>query len=93
MDDYISRKATLLKLMQDGCSAKNVQSITELPTADVEPVRHGEWKPCFEDWRKQIEGNKCSMCGFEYYGTGASCFNFYPSCGAKMDGGVEDAAD
>lgn len=42
------------------------------PAADVEPVRHGRWERCFEDWRQQIEGDKCSACGFEYYGTGIS---------------------
>ena len=49
------------------------------------PVRHGRWENCFEDWRHQIEGSKCSACGFEYYGTGISRFRYCPSCGAKMD--------
>ena len=35
----------------------------------VEKVWRGEWEQCFEDWRKQIEGDKCSRCGFEHYGT------------------------
>lgn len=58
--------------------------VTE-PRADVEPVRHGAWYPCFEDWRQQQEGNKCSVCGFEYYGTGIRSFHYCPNCGAKMD--------
>lgn len=57
------------------------------------PVRHGRWNRCFEDWRQQIEGDKCSLCGFEYYGTGISRFYYCPNCGAKMDGGAEDATD
>ena len=36
--DYISREAALMKLMQDGCSAKNLQSISDVPAADVVPV-------------------------------------------------------
>ena len=32
-DEYISRKAALMKLMQDGCSAKNLQSISDMPAA------------------------------------------------------------
>ena len=54
-------------------------------TADVQEVRHGEWKQCFEDWRKQIEGDKCSVCGFEYYGTSIRHYHYCPECGAKMD--------
>lgn len=36
--DYISREAALMKLMQDGCSAKNLQSISDMPAADVAEV-------------------------------------------------------
>jgi hypothetical protein len=61
--------------------------VTE-PAADVEPVRMGQWERCFEDWRQQIEGDKCSACGFEYYGTGIRRFHYCPNCGAKMEGGV-----
>ena len=56
-------------------------------TAGVEPVRHGQWERCFEDWRQQIEGDKCTACGFEYYGTGISRFHYCPNCGAKIQGG------
>ena len=37
-EDYISREAALMKLMQDGCSAKNLQSISDMPAADVAEV-------------------------------------------------------
>lgn len=37
-DEYISREAALMKLMQDRCSAKNLQSISEMPAADVAEV-------------------------------------------------------
>lgn len=37
-DEYISREAALMKLMQDGCSAKNLQSISDMPAADVASV-------------------------------------------------------
>jgi hypothetical protein len=33
MAEYLERKAAVMRLMQDGCSAKNVQSIMELPAA------------------------------------------------------------
>ena len=38
MDEYIKREAALMKLMQDGCSAKNLQFILDIPAADVAPV-------------------------------------------------------
>lgn len=41
MDEYIKREAALMKLMQEGCSAKNLQSISDIPGADVAPVVHG----------------------------------------------------
>ncbi len=57
----------------------------DCPLLDAVPVRHGVWYPRFEDWRQQQEGNKCSVCGFEYYGTGIRSFHYCPNCGAKMD--------
>ena len=38
MSEYIDRAAAFMKLMQDGCSAKNLQSILDMPAADVAPV-------------------------------------------------------
>ena len=52
----------------------------------IDPVKHGEWEQCFEDWRCQIEGDKCSVCGFEHYGTNIRNYNYCPNCGARMDG-------
>ena len=89
MSDYISRGAIKDTMLRYGFKAPDM-TVTEfvedeLPAADVEPVRHGAWYPCFEDWRQQQEGNKCSVCGFEYYGTGIRSFHYCPNCGAKMD--------
>ena len=82
---YIKREEALMKLMQDGCSAKNLQSISDIPAADVAPVRHGRWIDAYPD----IEPNPmfmygiCSECGFEQ---GLSKYLKYcPDCGAKMD--------
>lgn len=79
MAEYISREEALLKLMQDGCSAKNVQSITEIPAADVEPVRHGRW----------IDGHDCLKCpvchGLAKKDFRDGCWNYCPNCVAKMD--------
>lgn len=59
--------------------------IRKAPAADVAPVVNGQWEQCFEDWRKQIDGDKCSVCGFEHYGAGIKHYHYCPNCGAKMD--------
>ena len=55
------------------------------PVIEAEPVKHGRWERCFEDWRQQIEGDKCSACGFEHYGCCIKHYHYCPNCGAKMD--------
>ena len=87
MDDYIDREAALMKLMQDGYSAKNLQSISDMPAADVAPVIHAHWI-------EQEDGNldtyyTCSSCKEDFdLIAGTPCENLYnycPNCGAKMD--------
>lgn len=51
----------------------------------LKEARHGKWGRCYEDWRHQIEGDKCSICGFEHYGTSIAHYHYCPNCGAKMD--------
>lgn len=41
MTEYIEREAAVMRLMQDGCSAKNVQTIMVLPTVDVDKISDG----------------------------------------------------
>lgn len=41
MAEYLERETAVMRLMQDGCSAKNVQSIMELPAVDVEKISDG----------------------------------------------------
>ena len=59
--------------------------VESAPKADVEKVRHGEWVEFPEDWRMQMVGDKCSICGWAIFG-GVSEFHYCPHCGAKMDG-------
>ena len=100
MSDYISREALIDRLnknlsacnhgtFSDMCYSDAIETVKHFPAADVEPVRMGQWERCFEDWRQQIEGDKCSACGFEYYGTGIRRFHYCPNCGAKMEGGAD----
>ena len=84
MAEYIDREAALMKLMQDGCSAKNLQSISDMPAADVAPVRHGRWID-------KGEYAVCTECGVrsgtQYDGVEPIPLmtQFCPNCGAKMD--------
>lgn len=99
MSRYIEREA-VMKTARDGYHSdfgKSMADLTSLrevledtPTADVAEVRHGKWQPCYEDWRKQIEGDECSACGFQHYGTNIRDYPYCPNCGARMDGGVKE---
>ena len=82
MAEYIKREAALMKLMQDGCSAKNLQSISDMPAADVAPVVHGHWV----EKEKYIFGimYDCSLCENRILDTGHP-WHYCPNCGAKMD--------
>lgn len=64
-----------------------------LPSADVVPLVRGVWELCFEDWRKQIAGDKCSACGFEHYGSTISHYRYCPNCGARMGGDIDKEAE
>ena len=62
-----------------------------IPAADVAPVVHGCFEPCFDEngnWRQGFA--KCSNCGKEYYAQVINHFGYCPNCGAKMDGGADN---
>ena len=61
--------------------------LDEAPTADAVEVVHGRWY-----WKPSGEKRctlTCSVCESQD-GTSES-YNYCPNCGAKMDGGNEDA--
>ena len=55
------------------------QIITDLPAADVAPVRHGRWN----DW--EVFWKECSCCRYRTQKINAREYFFCPKCGAKMD--------
>ena len=87
MAEYIDREAALMKLMQDGCSAKNLQSISDMPAADVAPVVHRRWIED-HDYLKCPECSAMVKWDFTFFDIGN--WNYCPNCGAKMDGTVEE---
>lgn len=88
MSDYI-KKEDVLTLIDTGCLISNsnynkeIKLINELPSADVEPIRHGFWKYiCNSSLGLKI--CECSVCHKRTYGSLTYCAN----CGAKMDKGI-----
>ena len=94
MTEYIERELAIEALSRgDGCGNVCRRAIERILSADVVPVRHGRWINAYSD----IEPNPmfmygiCSECGFEQ---GISKYlNFCPNCGAKMDGGADNATN
>jgi hypothetical protein len=60
--------------------------IADIPAADVAPVVHAQW---IEDESGIIICPKCKRG----YNLIAKFTNYCPACGAKMDGGDNNAAD
>ena len=60
--------------------------IKNAPTIDAVEVVHGRWVEMLDDVL-------CSKCGHSWniFDNCAETFNYCPNCGAKMDGGNEDA--
>lgn len=88
MAEYIEREALLEKRWDVPFETEDshfvqvvdVGDIIAAPTADVEPVRHGNWK-----YYKKQGIAVCTECSFERklddnFGRAVSC----PNCGAKM---------
>ena len=88
MAEYIEKSVSLLSIEHEDPALK--YAIERVPAADVAEVKHGEWKLCYEDWRKQIAGDECSVCGFQHFGVSISHYHYCPHCGARMYGGEED---
>lgn len=109
MAECIEREATIKRIKEvycAGCNSYNgvrcracgtgdaIDIIEDVPAADVAPVVHGCFEPCFDEngnWRQGFA--KCSNCGKEYYAQVINHFGYCPHCGAKMDGKRKDGAD
>jgi len=67
-------------------------AVENAPTVDAVPVVHGRWVKVHDEVCYWLA---CSVCGEEIpkrFGTDYYT-SYCPNCGAKMDGGVNDAAD
>ena len=91
MAEYIERKAALDAVHKwcDPCGAA-VEAVLSVPTVDVAPVVHGRW-----EW-DLVDVYRCSACGEKSRVKevmGKPAWDFCPNCGAKMNGGDENAPD
>ena len=102
MDDYISREAALKDF--ESCNAENPnwtpQRVKTLllrqAAADVAEVVHGVWQgegDGYADGALVYDVWHCSNCGHcidDGTDDPEALPNYCPSCGAKMDGGMND---
>lgn len=96
MSDMISREALVREVLGITIVSPEVMNyanaiavaIVDAPSVDAEPVRHGRWIDHPDDSCSLFNGWKCSEC--EQIVSGGRG-NYCPNCGAKMDGGAEDA--
>lgn len=103
MSDYIDRDE-LMKHIKDlptwwgdgsvTCAFYLTKAITEIenaPAVDVQEVKHGEWMLEREPNGKPYCYH-CSVCDNDYHFIGITVhYRYCPNCGAKMDGGDNDA--
>lgn len=86
MAEYIERETVLDILASKNAPWNGYQKVSELPAADVQPVKHGKWKHVkwVKDDEEQAGGywiSRCSNCIMPYHSETPYC----PHCGAKMD--------
>lgn len=98
MDEYIKREAALSAVdcgnLHKGIVDALQENIKDIPAADVVEVRHGRWEEWWPgDCALIMTGEEmlwmCNKCTAKFSDRSAYC----PNCGARMDGGADDAAD
>lgn len=99
MDEYISREAVLKAFritaknsnkdyqrgLQDAIDCLVPEVIADIPTADVQPVKHGWWITKAEDYYKAWQDSGRSWDDMPYFITGkhiacSECFTEYDVC-------------
>lgn len=86
--DFALAGTELYKYGEMEIEAVSAEYIQRIPAADVAEVAHARWERINSNWR-------CTRCNRGYritFGAPmASSFAYCPNCGAKMDGGYENA--
>ncbi len=102
LKEYIDRDAVIKKIKEIYCTDCNnynevrcracqiddaLNCIDDFPVADVAPVVHGRDTACCPSLFE------CSVCGWRDIDTltgDTSTYNYFPNCGAKIDGGTHE---
>ena len=100
MKEYIEKDLVMNALFHEQYGYCCEDAINDIPAADVVEVRHGRWVLTTQPlgWRDE-DCVECSECGEDFvldeWGIEdvKDAMRYCPSCGAKMDGGEDDAAD
>lgn len=102
MDEYIKREAVIdrLKRNLDACNPGSfselcyrdaIETVKCFPAADVAPVVHARWEydlPTINTYGQL----RCSICNWWTLDPSVDrSYSYCPNCGAKMDGGDNDA--
>lgn len=86
----------LCRVIMEEDFKRAIRTIPAGTIIDVAPVVHGRWEDSTDEWFG-TDVYTCSKCRESYVlveGTPKqNLWNYYPNCGAKMDGGDGDAAD
>ena len=102
MAEYIEREAVgknafryLLPNGEESPKVVFLDAIDKIPTADVAPVRRGEWygeADGYADGELVYDIWSCPICGkrFDEWDEKPD-WNYCPNCGARMDGDHEPA--
>lgn len=101
MDEYISREEAIKELREvyeneyptasgdfDEYASHDMPNVLRnIPAADVQPVKHGEWRKKFLS--DTICCSECKVTWSSSFKDMLNGFNYCPNCGARMDLGDE----
>lgn len=84
-DELYERMQDICAYYEEGREVKEeaLSMVYHFHTADVEEIKHGEWKDCGSIWEGVDEYKvwRCSNCVIPNYKKTRYC----PNCGARMD--------
>ena len=87
MEEYVAKSVLKKELNISNLHAGIIDAlqniVDEIPAADVEEVKHGEWQNKLYYPLTNSYYHICSVCGKELKITFTD--NYCPNCGAKMD--------